>query len=265
MTRPVIGLSCCMRTISVPQVGETRHHTVYEMYVRYVFDILGAIPVLVPAVFSSERQSDLSELVTRFDGIVLTGSPSNISLRSVDGSLREIDSVGTRDLARDQTTLPLVRAALIESVPLLGICRGMQELNVALGGELHQEIHAMPDRRDHRSRKDVPAKERYGPAHPVEVLPTSRLADWLAESNAEGLSFMTNSLHVQGVSRLGEGVVAQAIADDGTVEAVHVPGAPAFAFGVQWHPEWHHDTCTLSQAVTGAFREAVSRRCQARQ
>jgi putative glutamine amidotransferase len=145
-------------------------------------------------------------------------------------------------------------------VPILGICRGMQEMNVAFGGDLFDELHAVQGHRDHRSDKSLPYDQRYMPRHPVHVIDGTSLKDILCSVGVRETSFAVNSLHGQGISRLGDRIVVQATADDGVIEAVAVESARAFAFGVQWHIEWSSDAQVLDACVTRAFKAA----CEAR-
>lgn len=140
-------------------------------------------------------------------------------------------------------------------MPILCICRGFQELNVAFGGTLHQHLEELPGRLDHRADNAAPLDVQYGPAHTVSVVPGGVLAGWT------GLAAMeVNSLHAQGIDRLAEGLALEAVAPDGTIEAVRVENARAFAFGVQWHPEWNIGQSQTSRAIFGAFGQA----CRAR-
>jgi putative glutamine amidotransferase len=162
---PVVGIPACL-------VGPERFgfHQVGDKYVTGVLDGAGALPLLIPAI--GERL-DPDQLLSRLDGLLVPGSPSNVAPQHYGGAAARPDSPG--DAARDATTLPLIRRALASAVPLFAICRGLQELNVALGGSLHQEVHALPGRLDHRSDKSVPPEERYAPAHPVRLSPGGAL------------------------------------------------------------------------------------------
>jgi putative glutamine amidotransferase len=139
------------------------------------------------------------------------------------------------DPRRDRLTMALVRAAIQGATPLLGVCRGLQEMNVALGGSLYQQLHTEAGLMDHRESADDPLEAQFAERHEVELAPESAFAEWAGGSRA-----LVNSLHGQGIKRLGEGLVAEAHAPDGLVEGARVAHAPAFAFGVQWHPEWQH-------------------------
>jgi putative glutamine amidotransferase len=177
------------------------------------------------------------------DGLLFTGSPSNVAPSHYGATARP----GTElDELRDATALPLLRAASAAGKPLLAICRGFQELNVALGGSLHQHVHEIPGRLDHREPKDVPLEVEYGPAHAIAIAPGGLLArlSGLAEAKV-------NSLHHQGIDRLAPGLSVEAKAPDGQIEAVS--GAKAFLLGVQWHPEWQFARDPLSRAIFAGF------------
>jgi putative glutamine amidotransferase len=158
------------------------------------------------------------------------------------------------DPARDATTLPLIRAAVARGLPVLTICRGIQELNVAMGGTLLQNVHDLPGRHDHRGKGDGSIEVAYGPKHMVSV--TGALARIVGANQ-----IMVNSLHGQAVDRPGDGLAVDAVADDGTIEAVSAPNAPGFVLGLQWHPEWRWAENPASVAIFRAFREA----CRAHQ
>src|SRR5262249_21166038 len=153
------------------------------------------------------------------------------------------------DRERDATTLPLIREAIRRDLPILAICRGIQELNVALGGTLHQRVHEVPGRLNHRSPRDSPDGP-YGPAHSV-ILP----AGGFLSSLAGAAEVRVNSLHSQGIDRPAPRLRVEAVAPDGQIEAVSLPGA-RFVVGVQWHPEYKALGNPLSRALFGAFAQA---------
>lgn len=240
-------------------MGEHPFHVAGDKYIRAVSDGAGALPLLIPALGDG---LDLPDLVRRLDGLLITGSASNVAPHlyggppSADGTLH--------DPARDATTLPLLRLALEEGVPLLGICRGCQELNVALGGTLHQRVHAVPGLSDHREDETQPVDVQYGPAHPVRLAPDGLLARLAGHGGGPVTEVMVNSVHGQGIDRLAPGLAVEATAPDGLVEAVRVAGAPAFAVAVQWHPEWRFWNDPLSAALFAAFGEAAATRAAQR-
>jgi len=159
-----------------------------------------------------------------------------------------------QDEHRDSTAIPLLKAAIAIGKPVLCICRGFQELNVALGGTLYQHVQEVPGRRDHRENPDAPLDVQYGPAHEVSVEPGGLLAQIVHER-----TFMVNSLHSQGVDRLAPGLRVEAIAPDGQIEAVSMPTAKGFLFGVQWHPEWKWSGNPISGRIYHAFGDALHR------
>src|SRR5215471_2125687 len=218
---PLIGIPTCVRTIN-----ERAFHTVNDRYPNAVIDAAGCLPIVIPAC---GHKMDLGALLDSLDGLLLTGSPSNVEpyhyggSPSLEGTLHDPD--------RDSTTLPLIREAVRRDIPVLAICRGIQELNVALGGTLHQRVHELPGRLNHRSRRDSPDGP-YGPAHGVVLTSGGLLA-----SLAGTTEVMVNSLHSQGIDRPGPALRVEAVAPDGQIEAVSLPGA-RFVVGVQWHPEY---------------------------
>jgi putative glutamine amidotransferase len=247
---PVIGIPACLG------VREGfGFHQVGAKYVDGVIDGAGGLPLLIPAL---GPRLDIDGLLGELDGLLITGSPSNVEPQHYGaGPVRHDDA---RDPARDATTLPLIRQALDRAVPLLAICRGLQELNVALGGSLHQEVHALPGRLDHRSDKTLPLPERYGPAHEVVLEPGGEL-----QALFDGASrIVVNSLHGQAIDRLAGRLTIEARAPDGTIEAVRVEGAPAFALAVQWHPEWRVLDNPFSRRLFAAFGAACRVRARAR-
>jgi putative glutamine amidotransferase len=185
-------------------------------------------------------------LLDRIDGLLIPGSASNVhpSRYGVAESL----TPDKHDPARDATTLPLIRAAIARGVPVLSICRGIQELNVALGGTLLQNVHTLPGRLDHRGGAG-PIEKAYGPKHSVAV------SGSLARIVGAG-SLMVNSVHSQAIDRPGDGLTIEALAEDGTIEAVSAPSAPGFVLGLQWHPEWRYAESPASVAIFKAFGEA---------
>ena len=247
---PVIGVPACVR-----EFHEMPFHTVSDRYVNCVVSGVGGLPLLVPAAGSGVC---LDTLLASLDGLLFTGSPSNVEPHHYGGPVFE----GTlHDPCRDATTLPLIRAAIAAAVPVFAICRGHQELNVALGGTLHQLVHELPGRIDHRSSRELPRAHRADPRHLVRLTPGGFIAR-LAGGAAE---VMVNSLHAQAIDRVADGLIVEAVAADGTIEAVRVKDAPAFALGVQWHPEARLAEDALSHALFTAFGDATRARAVRRQ
>jgi len=247
--RPLVGITACCRLL-----GDMPYHVAGDKYARAVFDGAGALPVLIPALGGA---LNIAELVESLDGVLITGSPSNVLPEHYGGEESEPGTLHDPD--RDATTLPLIRAALAAGVPVLGICRGLQELNVALGGTLHQKVHELPGKNDHRWNDDDPLDKQYGPAHPVRVVPGGALARIVGAGE-----ITVNSLHWQGIARLAPGLRVEAEAHDGLIEAISVDDAKAFAIGVQWHPEWRFSTNPASVALLAAFGAAARERAAER-
>jgi putative glutamine amidotransferase len=248
-TRPLIGIPADRR-----MVGSHPFHMVGEKYARAVMDAAGAAPLLIPA-FAEELRFD--ELLERLDGVFFTGSPSNVQPHHYQGSP---SAPGTlHDPARDATTLPLIRKAVAAGVPVFGVCRGFQEMNVAFGGTLHQKLHEVPGFLDHRDDETQPLEVQYGPAHDVTLEPGG-----LLRSLATSDRVRVNSLHSQGIDRLGSELAVEARAPDGVVEAFRVTRAPGFAVAVQWHPEWQVMSNPFSRALFAAFGEASRERAKSK-
>jgi putative glutamine amidotransferase len=249
LRRPVIGLPADRRMI-----GPHPFHAVGEKYIRAVVEAAGAIPFLIPSLGDA---LELDEVLDRLDGILFTGSPSNVEPHRYQGVP---SAPGTlHDPARDATTLPLIPGAVAAGVPVLGICRGFQEMNVAFGGTLHQRVHEVSGMLDHRDDESLPLDEQYGPAHEVSLEPGG-----LLRRLAGGDRVRVNSLHSQGVDRLGGELAVEARAPDGLIEAFRVRNAPRFAVAVQWHPEWRVMSNTFSRALFAAFGAASRERAQSR-
>jgi putative glutamine amidotransferase len=239
--RPVIGIPADQRTI-----GPHPFHAVGDKYVRAVAEAADAIPLLIPALGA---QLHLEELMAHLDGILFTGSPSNVEPNRYNG---EPSNAGTlHDVARDATTLPLIPRAIGAGIPVFGICRGFQEFNVAMGGTLTQRLHELPGLLDHRDDAEQPLDVQYGPAHDVVLEPGGVLARLAGVTQIK-----VNSLHSQGVQRLAPGLLVEARAPDGVVEAFRVKDAPSFALAVQWHPEWQVMKNPFSRAMFAAFGAA---------
>src|SRR5438067_4403257 len=242
-TLPLIGIPSCVRSIH-----ERAFHTVNERYTSAVIDAVSGLPVLIPAI---GPMADCGAILDRLDGILLTGSPSNVEPSHYGGAPSREGTLHDPD--RDATTLPLIREAVRRDLPVLAICRGIQELNVALGGTLHQRIFELPERFNHRRRgrpMETRDEERYGPAHPVALTP-----DGLLARLAGATEIIVNSLHGQGIDRPAPDLVVEALAPDGQIEAVSLPRA-RFVVGVQWHPEYKPLDNPFSRALFAAFSQA---------
>lgn len=243
-SRPVVGIVCDHRIIE-----EHSFHIAGEKYIAALRDGSNAVPLLIPALDPPLTPEDILASV---DGLMFPGSASNVSPRHYGGEApREPEFL---DEQRDANTLPLFRSAIQAGKPVLCICRGFQELNVALGGTLHQHVHEVDGRRDHREDESATLDEQYGPAHQVTVAEGGLLAKLL-----DARRFEVNSLHGQGIDKLAPGLFADAVAPDGQIEAVSMPEARGFVLGLQWHPEWRWSENPVSRAIYAAFGAALRR------
>ena len=245
--KPLVIIPCDHR-----MVGAHPFHMVGEKYILAAAEGANATPLLLPVLATP---LDIAAILKLADGILLTGSPSNVAPHRYGGPPPRDESL--LDERRDATTLGLIHAALADGLPLFAICRGFQELNVALGGTLHQHIEELAGRRDHRAPKDEPVDVQYGPAHAVDLIAGSVLAKITGETR-----ITVNSLHSQGIDRLAPGLVPEGYAEDGTIEAVRVGDSKSFALGVQWHPEWKFWESPAQTAILKAFGAACLARLQ---
>ena len=248
--KPLVGVPADRRIIDPHPF-----HMVGEKYLDALIKGSDALPLITPVM---PGDVDIDALLERFDGIFLTGSYSNVEPHHYNGSASEQGTL--HDPHRDAVTLPLAKRALETGVPLLAVCRGFQELNVVLGGTLHQKIHEVAGYHNHLENKNDPLDKQYGPSHPVNLADGGLLRE-LAGSDR----VMVNSLHAQGVAKLAPGVSIEAVADDGLIEAFRVDEGPGFALAVQWHPEWRVMENEFSRAIFKAFGDACRMRASRRQ
>ncbi len=239
--RPRVALVACVK-----EVDRHPFHCVGDKYLRALTEVADAIPVLIPAIGLEAMEDLLDDL----DGLVLTGSPSNICPSHYGKP--PLDQ--RRDPRRDGTTLPLVRHAHGRKMPVLGICRGAQEMLVALGGSLHQSLADVPGRMDHFRGLHVSTEQMYAPFHGVT------LAEHGLLQQVTGRRAITvNSIHIQGFDQIPEAVVVDAWAPDGQPEAIRARDPCHFFLGVQWHPEWQFWRDPHSPRLFGAFGDACRR------
>ncbi|MGY3643009.1 gamma-glutamyl-gamma-aminobutyrate hydrolase family protein [Pseudomonas sp. PK-RTE-24] len=249
--KPLIGVTACVK-----QIGLHPYHISGDKYVRAVSVGAQGLPVVIPSL---GNLTEIDDLLGQLDGLLLTGSPSNVEPFHYQGAA---SAPGTdHDPARDATTLPLLRAAIAAGVPVLGICRGFQEMNVAFGGSLHQKVHELPGMLDHREADSPDVAVQYAPAHAVSVI-----AGGVFEALGLPDKFQVNSIHSQGIDRLAPGLCAEAVAPDGLIEAISVEHSTTFALGVQWHPEWqvldNPNYLKIFQAFGAACRQRAAKRSQ---
>ena len=238
----VVGLPC-----DVKMFGQLPFHAVGEKYIDAVREVTGALPLLIPV---TRTPLDIDQILSVVDGIFFPGARSNVDPALYGGTPPREGNVA--DPQRDAITLPLIRETVRRGTPLLAVCRGMQEMNVAFGGTLHQFVHELPGRHNHLADRSVPPTEQYEPAHEVTVLPEGKLA-----AITGAVKLRVNSLHSQGVDVLAPNLRTEAVAPDGTIEAVSIDDAPGFALGIQWHPEWQVMTTPAYKAIFEAFGAAL--------
>ncbi len=222
-------------------------HATGEMNVEAVGEVADALPLVIPAV---PHLAEIGALLDTFDGFLLTGGRPNV--HPEEYGEEETEAHGQFDRERDAVTLALVRACVERGQPFFGICRGFQEVNVAMGGTLHPEIRDLPGRDNHRMPPDGSLEEKFALRHKVTFTPGSPFHKLLGTTEV-----MTNSLHGQGIKTPGERIVIDGVAHDGTPEALHVKDAPGFTLSVQWHPEYNAARDPVSRALFTAFGEAV--------
>lgn len=239
---PLIGIPADQRVLD-----ELPFDAVGRKYVGAVASAARAQPVIIPALGAD---LDIWDLLGRLDGLLFTGSPSNVEPQHYVGPPGRPETL--HDSARDATTLRLMPAAIEAGLPLLAICRGVQELNIVHGGTLHQHLHEVEGRIDHRGDARKPVAERYAPAHDIAITAGGLLERLTGRRDAR-----VNSLHGQGIDRVGDDLVVEATAGDGTIEAVRVGSARGFALGVQWHPEWRPAANPFYLALFAAFGAAA--------
>jgi putative glutamine amidotransferase len=242
--RPLIGVISDRR-----KLGHHPFHVVGEKYLTAIVQGAGGYPVAVPVLADD---FDVLEILSRLDGLLLTGSPSNVEPKQYQGSASKPGTL--HDPERDQASLALIPAAVKAGLPLIAICRGFQEVNVAFGGSLHQAVHELPGFGIHREDNSQPLDQQYGLSHEVRFTPGGLLEKLSGQRSA-----MVNSVHSQGVDQLGEGLDVEAVAPDGLIEAIAVRDAPGFNLAVQWHPEWKVRDNELSLAILQAFGDAARR------
>jgi putative glutamine amidotransferase len=255
MKRPVVGVISNGHRVenrfTVQQVGERN--------LRAVAEVAGALPVMFAG---APDITDIDALLDVVDGVLLTGARANV--HPVHFRTEPHPGHEPYDQARDALALPLIEICVARGVPIFGVCRGFQEMNVAFGGSLHPEIRELPGRMNHRMpRLDT------GEIHPD---PTVVFADRHDVRLVAGGVFArllgcetirVNSLHGQGILEPGTRIVVEGVAEDGTIEAIRIADAPGFALGVQWHAEYDAQRNPVNRALFEAFGEALAARRRA--
>jgi putative glutamine amidotransferase len=222
-------------------------HSLGDKYARALSDVAQVMPVMIPSMFDGRH---LDELLNNFNGILMTGAVSNVHPPQY-GEEPSVDHE-PYDHNRDAMTLKLIRAVIDRGMPLFCICRGFQELNVAFGGSLETELQRGEGRLDHRAPQSEDTDVRYAPRHGIAISKGGMLERLLGKSETK-----VNTIHRQGIKSIGDGLVVEAVAPDGIIEAVSVKGARSFAFGTQWHPEYKAAQNPDSVKLFTAFGDAV--------
>jgi len=228
---------------------ERKGHDYQVMTVKYIRPLVehaGCVPLLVPTCCGTD---DIAQYLSMADGVYLTGAGSNID-PALYGQTN-LTPEKQQDKDRDNFDLPLILAALKMGLPIFAVCRGMQEINVALGGDLHQKLYAVPGKDDHREDGEGSVEEQYADVHKVSFEPDSWIAKVLGKTE-----IAVNSLHGQSIKTLGKGVRVIGRAEDTAIEAIDLPDYPQFTLGVQWHPEWKAASNPNSINLFAAFGHA---------
>ena len=244
----IVGVACCRREFDNNSVG----HVVFEQYL----DALAGsalVPVSIPARGAHVEVGWEDTLIERLDGLILPGSRSNVAPRNYEGR-DGVDMLLDED--RDATTLPLIHAAMRAGVPILGICRGYQELNVALGGTLCPSLEERPGSLSHRARPELTRVERFAPAHELQLADEGYLRQRVLDAGRDPDAIRVNSLHQQGVAQLASALRPEAHAKDGLIEAASGRAGGHFILGVQWHPEWRRSDQDLDDLILRDFEAA---------
>lgn len=247
--KPVIGVPASI-TVREASGSEILSHSVGDLYIQGLLDSTSGLPVTLPAL---GEDAHIGAMVAAIDGLFLTGGRANIEPHHYGAPPFPADEI--TDPAHDSVVLALIPACIEAAIPILGTCRGLQEINVALGGSLHYRLHEVEGRDDHRMRQGAPREEIYGLRHPVRLT-----AGGLFAGLAGADEVMVNSLHGQGVDRLADGLTVEARAHDGTVEGVRLENGATFTAAVQWHAEWRPRDHPLSRALYAAFDTAMRER-----
>ncbi|MFT5519710.1 MAG: putative glutamine amidotransferase [Enterobacterales bacterium] len=248
---PLVGIPS-----DVKRHGLSAFQGVGEKYINAVVHGSDVCPILIPAQGPGEDLEPMDEhriietLMENIQGLFLSGSTSNVqpSLYSNENSLTPDD----HDPQRDSMSLAMIRAALKKKMPILAVCRGIQELNVALGGTLHQKVHELEGMMDHQEDKTLDRNGQYQAAHSIKLV-SGKFLSGLVNTDTQ----IVNSLHGQGLQKLGTGLIAEAHAQDGLVEAISLADTTQYVLGVQWHPEWQFRDNALSCAIFKSFGDAV--------
>lgn len=243
MRKPVIGIIGNLYLIN----DEYPAHAVGTMNSAAVAQVCCGVPMIVP---TDPDLVDIEDLMEVCDGFVFTGGRPNV--HPEEYGHQPTEAYGTFDRDRDRVALPLIRACVERGLPILGICRGFQEVAVAMGCTLHPEIRDLPGRDNHRMPPDGTLDEKFEMRHVVTVTDGGPFHGIWGKTEV-----LTNSLHGQGLLDASDRIVIDGFAPDGTPEAIYVKDAPGFTLSVQWHPEWQADIDPVSRPLFEAFGDAA--------
>ncbi len=245
LKKPIIGVPV---NYTPPTENMSGLFVTSEKYARIAMEISDVVPILIPAFGGATNFETVLNII---DGLLLTGGRANIEPHNYGGAPFPDDEI--IDPQRDETVLPLIRGCIERSIPVFGICRGIQEINVAMGGTLHYRVHVLPGKEDHRMRRDTEIQsERFALRHQISLTPDGYLCRLLGKTETK-----VNSLHAQSIDRVAEGFVVEALSPDGIIEAIHMPKAERFTVGVQWHAEWKAQEHELARKLFRAFGESA--------
>jgi len=245
--KPLIGIPCCSSKLGIHDF-----QMVADKYIHAAINCSDVVPILIPA-----WESSALALLPHLDGLYLTGSYSNMEPHHYGED--ELAEPMTRDSRRDQINLALISAALELKMPVLGVCRGFQEMNVALGGSLHQQLFTLPEMIEHRELKGAAIETQYDIAHTIDLAPSGLLADLMgADDHPNESQQQINSLHGQGVNRLATRLKIEATAPDGLIEAFSLANNASYYLGLQWHPEWQVESNPFYTQIYRSFGAACA-------
>ena len=243
MGRPGVGIICILFLIDDLDTAQISGN----MYIEAIAEVAGAVPMIIPSLPDC---ANIDEIMGICDGFMFTGGRPNV--HPEEYGHEPTDAHGAFDRGRDRVALPLIRTCIKIGQPVLGVCRGFQEFNVAMGGTLHPEIRDIPGRINHRMPPDATLEEKYANRHIVQLSPDSPFARMFGADEV-----MVNSLHGQGIEKPGPRIIVDGYAPDGTAEAIMIENAPGFAMAVQWHPEYNAANDPVSKPLFAAFGEAL--------
>jgi putative glutamine amidotransferase len=243
MARPVVGIIGNSYLLN----DQYPVHAGGQMNSDAIAEVSGCMPLIIP---SDPRHVSVEELLATCDGFLFTGGRPNVHPEEYGEA--ETLAHGDFDRARDAIALPLIRACVDRGQPFFGVCRGFQEVNVAMGGSLYPEIRELPGRMNHRMPPDGTIEEKFELRHDVTFSEGGVFHGLMGS-----VKVRTNTLHGQGIKNAGARIVIDGYADDGTPEAIYVQGATGFTLAVQWHPEWNADADPVSHALFSGFGDAV--------